>query len=161
LPAESRPRRSYHRGRRNDRSRNPVNSRLAVLENRRDIAEASRSTNWRGNVAVGPRVVIGRPGASDELRGRLKGGTNCARRSAPAGTRSRRDANLRACLCQLEQHRKGQSRADYDFRFHGTAMLPYINAHELASRNSDSCRLCGNLALARRLRVREVDRHQL
>ena len=57
-----------------------------------------------------------------------------------------------------EDQDKGQSRAEDDFRFHGIAMLPYINAHELASCNSDSCSLCGNLGLARRLCVRRIDR---
>ena len=157
MPAESGPGRSYHRRRRNDGGRNAVNSRLAVVENWRDIAEAGRSVDWRQDVPVIPRVVVSRPGASNELRIRLKGRTNCVRRSAPASVRSRRKSNLRTRPCQLEDYGKDQSRADYDFRFHGTAVLPYINAHELASCNSDSCRLCGNLAFARRLRVREID----
>ena len=157
MPAESGPRRSYHWRRRNDRGRNAVNSRLAVVENWRDIAEAGRSVDWRRDVPIIPRVVVSRPGASNELRIRLKGRTNCARRSAPASARSRRKSNLRTRLCQLKDHGKGQSRADYDFRFHATAILPYINAHELASCNSDSCRLCGNLAFARRLRVGKID----
>jgi hypothetical protein len=161
LPAESGPSRSYHRGRRNDRSRNAVNAGLAVFENWRNVAEAGRGVDWRGDVAVGPWIKIGRPSASNELRVGLEGRTDCARRRALARTRPRRDANLRTRLCPLEKHRQGQSRADDDFRFHGTAILPYINAHELASCNSDSRRLCGILALVCRLRVRQIDGHLL
>ena len=157
LPAESRTCRSCHRRRRNNGGRNAVNSHLAVVENWRDIAEAGRSVKWRRNVAIIPWVVGGRPGAMDELRVRLDNGTNGARRSTPSGTRPRRNAKLRARLCQPKHRDERQRRADHDFRFHGIAMLPYINAHELASCNSHSCSLCRNLGFAPRLRVRKVN----
>jgi len=64
-------------------------------------------------------------------------------------------------VCQFKDHSKRQSRADHDFRFHGIAMLAYINAHELASCNSDSCSLGGNLGSARSLRVGPIDRRPL
>jgi hypothetical protein len=156
LPAESGTRGSYHGGRRNDRGPNTVNSRLAIVENWRDIAEAGRSVDRCRHVAIIPRIIRG-PGASNELGRRLEGGTHCARRSTPASIRSRRNSKLRTCLCQLKDQKKGQSRPEDHFRFHGTAMLPYINAHELAACNSDSCSLCGNLRFARRLRVRRID----
>jgi hypothetical protein len=157
LPAESRTCRSCHRRRRNNWGRNAVNPHLAVVENWRDIAEAGRSVDWRRNIAIIPRVIGGRPGAMNELRVGLDRGTNGARRSTPSSTRPRRNAKLRARLCQPKHRGKRQRRADHDFRFHGIAMLPYINAHELASCNSHSCGLCRNLGFARRLRVRKVN----
>ena len=161
MPAESRTCRSCHRRRRNNWGRNAVNPHLAVVENWRDIAEAGRSVDWRRTAAIIPRVVGGRPGAMNELRVGLDRGTNGARRSTPSSTRPRRNAKLRARLCQPKHRGKRQRRADHDFRFHGIAMLPYINAHELASCNSDSCCLCGNLGFARRLCVRRIDRRLL
>ena len=76
-------------------------------------------------------------------------------RCTPASARSRRKSNLRTRLCQLEDHGKDQSRNDYDFRFHGTAMLPYGQLVSSPRATLIFLQALRESSFARRLRVRE------
>ena len=51
----------------------------------------------------------------------------------------------RASLHRGQHRSENEARKDYDFRFHGIAVIEYIYAHDDPSCNTDCCRVCGNL----------------
>jgi hypothetical protein len=130
---------------------------LAVVKDWRNIAKTGGGYDRRGCIAVIRGIIVDRPGARNDLRICFQGWANRVRGRTPTAARAGIHANLRARLCQTQHDDKGRSYADYDFRFHGIAMLPYINAHELASCNTDCCRIGGNLRIALGLRLGKID----
>lgn len=51
----------------------------------------------------------------------------------------------RASLHRGQHRSENEARKDYDFRFHGIAVIEYIYAQDDPSCNTDCCRVCGNL----------------
>jgi len=155
-PAKSGVRRDRYRRSSDHWCWDAVDSGLAVVKDWRNIAKADRGYDGRWCVAVVGRIVVGRPGAMNELWIRSEGRANGAGRGTPAAAGTRIEADLRTCLSQTQHSGNRQTCADYDFRSHAIAMLLYINAHELASCNTDCCRFRGNLPIVFGLRVGEI-----
>ena len=139
MPPAKRASRRIDDGRREHRGGNAVNSGIAIVRYRRNVTETGRGENRGRRPNVRRRIGIHGPRAADcrgEHSNRLAKGPH---RKAHADHRT--PARARTGLCRGQRISEHQARANHDFRFHGIVVIPYIYAQELASRNTDCCRV--------------------
>ena len=125
--------------RRDHRGGNMVNSRIAIVQYRRNVTETGRGDDRKRRPTVRRRIEIYRPCTADCRREYSNRSANGPRWKTYASAKT--PALRETGLCRGQRVSEHQARANHDFRFHGIVVIPYTYAQDLASRNTDCCRV--------------------